>query len=594
MGKMDFCLKPYRILYGIEPGKVTLFTVSTIVNQLYTPVQLFLTKAIIDSFQYGDMSELYTNAVMFTLLLAALMMVTGLVFGNINAMALSILIDRGELEKERMAVEKSVKLRLQDAESPSVADLREKAAKASVVQTFQDAEEFMGRALLILLLLVILTVNGHWGLTLGTCAVTGLSMLIYIKSSAGMEGLNRKKTGDKRMMEYLFDLLTGKQSVREIRVFGAAAYLKEKKYSIFKKYKSETVRQGIKSEGLRLMPDMVMAVAGGILAAAIALITGSKWGTAGDFVVLFQAATMLYSSLPGFVALAGNLKTAAIRWNDLEIFLNLEEEEKSGKKDIARVSNLEVEADGLTFKYPGASKPAVNNVSFKIPAGCKVAIVGENGSGKSTLVKLLIGLYRPERGCVRWRSGKKEIPVSQIRHSFSAVFQDYARFNLTIRENVALGDIGLLNDDAELKRALYKAQSRSEAEMLDIRLGAGFGGIELSGGQWQRLATSRAYLHDGVFIFFDEPTAALDPKAEERAFDTFINMTRGKSAVLVTHRLGAVRLTDYILVLKDGELVEQGIHEELVEAGGEYARMYEMQASWYNGKAAALEEQADV
>lgn len=256
---------------------------------------------------------------------------------------------------------------------------------------------------------------------------------------------------------------------------------------------------------------------------------------------------------------------------------------ESGSPPGHPTGKLQLEARGLRFRYPGAASDTLEHVSLTIPPGCRAALVGENGSGKSTLVKLLTGLYAPGEGTIVWNdvesrcTGCKPSPVST-----AAVFQDFTRLYLTLRDNVAIGRLEALKQDAVLQSALRASGSRMRE--LDAQLGAAFGGTEPSGGEWQKIATARAMLREADFVFFDEPTAALDPEAEKEAFELFLRATEGKSALLVTHRLGAARLAELILVLKDGRLAEQGTHDELMRQNGEYSRMFRQQASWYTAK----------
>lgn len=266
----------------------------------------------------------------------------------------------------------------------------------------------------------------------------------------------------------------------------------------------------------------------------------------------------------------------------------------------------ELRVRDLRFRYPGAERDTIDGISLTVPAGCRAALVGENGSGKSTLVKLLSGLYAPSGGEIVWLPGGGGPPCSALRPAdkspggipllsvafppirpseassratMSAVFQDFARLNITLRENVALGRLSALGDDSALRGALRLTGSRLRE--LDAQIGAAFGGIEPSGGEWQKVVTARALLRDAAFVLYDEPTSALDPLAEKDAFELFLRATAGRSVLLVTHRLGAARLADRIFVLKAGRIAEQGSHDELMALGGEYSRMFRLQSFWY-------------
>ncbi len=251
----------------------------------------------------------------------------------------------------------------------------------------------------------------------------------------------------------------------------------------------------------------------------------------------------------------------------------------------APAHGLAVSASGLVFAYPGAERTALRGVDVRIAPGERVAIVGENGVGKSTLAKVLMGLYAPDAGTVLL-DGR---PPAAARARVAAVFQDYAAYEFTLRENVAFGELARLGDDVAIRAALERADLGGIADRvpggLDGYLGRAFGETDLSGGQWQRVALARAFFRDADLLVLDEPTAALDPLAELALFERFADLTTGRTAIMISHRLGAARLADRILVLQDGRIVEEGPHEALVDRGGVYARLFAAQAQWYRTEA---------
>ena len=255
---------------------------------------------------------------------------------------------------------------------------------------------------------------------------------------------------------------------------------------------------------------------------------------------------------------------------------------ETGEKEVED-GGIEISLKDVSFKYPSAVESALKEVNLNINKGEVVAIVGENGAGKSTLSKILAGLYNPSVGTVRFNGvDEKEVNKESLYRRIAYVFQDYCRYPLTIRENVALYDkehgekLDNILDNVGLGDAVANLPERK-----DTLITKEFGGTELSGGQWQRIAIARAAYKDSDLVIFDEPTAAIDPYEEVRIMKMLLRVSQGKTVVIVTHRIGAARLADKIIAVKDGMIAEVGKHEELLKCNGEYARLYNTQASWY-------------
>jgi ATP-binding cassette subfamily B protein len=244
-----------------------------------------------------------------------------------------------------------------------------------------------------------------------------------------------------------------------------------------------------------------------------------------------------------------------------------------------------VEAADIRFGYPGG-RSVLRDVNLRTEWGERIAIVGENGAGKTTLVKLLAGLYQPDGGVVYFDGGALgPIQMVQARTRVAAVFQDFATFQLTGRENIGFGDLRQQGDDRALAAAAEQAGIASLIlalpEGFDSYLGREFGETDVSGGQWQRIALARAFFRDADLLVLDEPTAALDPLAELALYERFVELVTGRTAIMISHRLGMARLADRVLVLDQGAIVEEGSHEDLMAAGGRYARMFKAKAQWY-------------
>jgi ABC-type multidrug transport system fused ATPase/permease subunit len=270
---------------------------------------------------------------------------------------------------------------------------------------------------------------------------------------------------------------------------------------------------------------------------------------------------------------------------DLRGFLALPEETDNRHGTLTDSPTAgEIRFERVTFTYPGSSRPVIDDVSLTIRAGETIALVGENGAGKTTLVKLMLGLYTPDRGRVLLDGVDiATLDPGQLRQRLSGVFQHFVRYPLSAAENVTLGAIA---DLGRVHKALELAGIHETVGRLpdgpDTVLSPDLGGVDLSGGQWQRIAIARAGLRDASVLCLDEPTAALDPLAEVAIYKRFAELSRDRTTILVSHRLGMARLADRIVVLEHGRVIEQGTHDSLVtRRGTEYGRMWNAQARWY-------------
>ncbi|MCL1795088.1 MAG: ABC transporter ATP-binding protein/permease [Oscillospiraceae bacterium] len=303
----------------------------------------------------------------------------------------------------------------------------------------------------------------------------------------------------------------------------------------------------------------------GALGAALALI-----GT------LMDSTSQLFGSIANFIS----KKNEAAQFFEL-VDLN----EQISKSADGKITELDIEcleAQNLTYRYPLTDDYRIKNVSFSIRKGEKVAFVGENGAGKTTFVKLLTGMLEPAEGKIMINGGDaRDMDSADKYNSLSCVLQEPARFNtFTIADNVFLGDVENKRDENRIDASIGFAGF--EGADKNAMLGKEIGGTELSGGEWQKIAIARAYYRDRDFIVLDEPTSNLDPLAEAEVFKKYIAMTEGKTVIMVTHRISVASLADRVVVFKDGEIVEDGSHGDLLSNNGEYARLYSTQAQWYD------------
>ncbi|MHB1153521.1 MAG: ABC transporter ATP-binding protein [Eubacteriales bacterium] len=291
---------------------------------------------------------------------------------------------------------------------------------------------------------------------------------------------------------------------------------------------------------------------------------------------LMGSTSQLFGSIANFIS-KKNESAQFFELIDLDEQLSKEAESKNSP-----VNTEKLEAQNISYRYPLTDEYRIKNVSFTISSGEKVAFVGENGAGKTTFIKLLTGMLEPSGGEILINGDNvKKLDFSDRYDSLSCVFQEPARFNtFTIGDNIFLGDVKRERDEDQIDAALEF--SGFEGAEKNALLGKDIGGTELSGGQWQKIAIARACYRDRDFIMLDEPTSNLDPLAESEIFKKYIAMTEGKTVIMVTHRISVASLADRVVVFKDGEIVEDGSHENLLANNGEYARLYSTQAQWYD------------
>lgn len=269
-------------------------------------------------------------------------------------------------------------------------------------------------------------------------------------------------------------------------------------------------------------------------------------------------------------------------------FFNLSDESEGVETVLPQAYDIEFR--DVWFRYPGTEKDILKGLSFKISQGEKASIVGENGEGKSTMIKLLLGLFIPDKGEILVGGRNlEEYPLSVRTKIFGPVFQDFQKYSITIKENIGIGNVEELQNIDKIKKAAKKGRADTFAESFakgyDTLLGRDFeGGVDLSGGQWQRIAIARAFMGDKPILLLDEPTSQLDPMAEAKLYQEFADMTENRTAIFITHRLGSTMITDKILVISEGKIGEEGTHESLMLSGGIYAKMFHAQKSWYQKK----------
>jgi ATP-binding cassette subfamily B protein len=398
-----------------------------------------------------------------------------------------------------------------------------------------------------------------------------------------------RRTPQRRQLDYFRFLGASAQAAKETKAFGLGAYLTERYQELSEEMLAEN-RQVARKRALVASGLKLISTCGyyGVYALFLlrALAGGISLGTFFFLVrCLGRSRTFIGQTLSSFNDAAEH----ALYLDDLFDFLALEPRIRSQPHALPapRPVHKGVEFQRVSFGYPGSERLVVHELSFHLHLDERLALIGENGAGKTTVVKLLARLYDPTEGRILLDGvDLRDYDLESLRREISVVFQDYMRYDLTVRDNIGFGDLAALTDQPRIEAAARKGRAKGFIERLEDGysqvVGRRFrGGVDLSGGEWQRLALARAYMRDAQLLILDEPTATLDARAEHQLFERFADLARGRMALLISHRFSTVRMADRILVLADGHVQEQGTHDELVTQGGQYAQLFQLQAAGY-------------
>lgn len=385
----------------------------------------------------------------------------------------------------------------------------------------------------------------------------------------------------RREFEYYQRTLCDREYFKETRILGAFQYF----CNLFHNTILLVTDKVWKAKRKSALVEMALNIStfAGMAIASYLLFTATMSGeiTIGAFAAVFSALGMLFQVMQEIVCIhIGNMNEDVGKVSNLIRILDLPERTGIDNKNLDFSKG--VVAKNISFTYPGRLEPAVENVSLNIADGETIAIVGDNGAGKSTLVRLLTGVYNPTEGIVTIGGLQtSETFPKAIYKGISCVFQKYQKYKMTLEENITISDIEKEVIHSNIDKALREADFDSSNIDYDTMLSPEFDGIDLSGGQWQRLAIARGLYRTNGFIVLDEPTAAIDPILETKIYKQFKRFAEGKCAVLVTHRLGAAKLADRIVVMDNGKIINIGKHDELLSQHGKYADMWAAQAQWY-------------
>jgi ATP-binding cassette, subfamily B, bacterial len=396
-------------------------------------------------------------------------------------------------------------------------------------------------------------------------------------------------TPERRQLDYLRMLGASNASAKEVRIFGLGGFLIERARDLFDRFYGENRSLAIRRAGTGTLLNLLPTAA--YYSAYVYILSRTLSGalTVGDLTFLAGAFARSRTLMAGIFQRFSDVADQAQFLDDLFDFFRTEPAIKSPDNPLPAPRPIRdgFEFRNVSFAYPGSTKLVLDGVSFRLNAGERIALIGENGAGKTTITKLLSRLYDPVGGEI-FLDGTdlREYDVNALRGEIGVIFQDYMRYDMAASDNIGLGRVEALASQERIADAAHKARAdvvidslpEGYAQMLGRRFD---GGVDLSAGQWQKIALARAYMRDAQVLVLDEPTASLDARAEYEVFQQFTALTRGRMAVLISHRFSTVRMADRILVLESGRILEQGTHEQLLARSGRYSELFELQAAGY-------------
>lgn len=595
--KVNFQALKYlpRFFREVRDSNPTLFYANIVLRLIASvlPIaMLYVGKLIIDSvvnLVNNDLVADYENLWKWVLLELILVVVSDL-FSRVISITEGLIGDQYSIQSSVLLINKTAEVEMYQLEDPVFYDKLERARQQTTGRVgllssmLTQGQDFIT----IFQYIAALIYFEPWLILLVVISIIP-SFINDLKFSSQSYSLSRSWTSERRELDYLRYIGANDKTAKELKLFGLAKFISDRferlSYQYYELNKKLSIQRGLWGTAFTTLGTL--AYYGAYILIIYRVV--SKVLTIGDLTFLAGSFSRLKSKLSASFKNFTRITTAALNLKDYFEFIDLKAivDTTFDIRPMPTEIKKGLTIENLHFAYPGSDVEVLKGVNFELQAGEKLAFVGENGAGKTTLIKLILRFYEPTQGRILLDGVDiRHFDKSEFQASFGVIFQDFVRYEFTVGENISVGNVEEIENLELIDRAadlsLAKSLIENMSDGYNQQLGKRFGnGVELSGGQWQKVALARAYMKDATFMILDEPTSALDARAEYEAFQRFIGLTEGKTSIIISHRFSTVRMADRILVLQDGVILEIGTHEELMNTPNLYAELFNLQAEGY-------------
>lgn len=581
-----------KIVFRISPVYASLILAQRIIKALIPSIQVFIVaqfiNSVIEVVTLGNPIQTIYGPVAGIIATLAYLMISDKLIHFIQVKMLNEIREEYSLT----LFYKKARLSYKHIEDSKIADLISRVTEKpeqEISETYNHFTNFLGLIITVSSIAAILLTQVWWAALL-LIAISIPLFWLAVKSGRANYEASREVSRLSREYQYLGEVLTGRESVEERYLFGYGTKINHVWFDRYERARKLLFKTELKWFAKMKLGGLVTSLLSLIMIIVLLPSVLSKAMSIGLFISLVNSTNNLVNRMTiDLTQTLDSLARNAEYAKDLQLFLDLDETAGATDATLSEEFRFEtLEFVNVSFKYPNTQKMILQNMSFKIENSKHYAFVGLNGAGKTTITKLITGLYDEFEGAILI-NGKsiREYTQAQIKSMCAVAYQDFARFSISMKENIAIGDVNRFGDhEANLWNAIKALELEPLVERLPQGLDTYLGkikksGVDLSGGQWQRVALARFMINRGPLRILDEPTAALDPVSESRLYEKFEELCRGQTTIFISHRLSSIMLADEIFVMDQGRVVEQGAHAELMSNQGLYAQLYDSQRCWY-------------